>query len=355
MYNQIEHGANTRVMKEKFNIKEEILDFSSNVGSEKSFDIEKILKYENLKLDEYPDIDYKELREAIADYEEIASDMVIPGNGATEIIYLISRSIKCRWALINPTFSEYERALKISGNTIFEFFYSEDFFIPIENIIKNLENFDAMMICNPNNPTGNIQNLEKIVKVFKENKKLLVVDETFLDFLSENKKYSLKSLLKDNENLIIIKAFTKTHAAAGIRLGYALLNNFKLKKCLWQNKEPWTINNISMKIGINISKQKIFLKNMQENFKKDKDDFIKKLKLIPKVEVFKSDTNFCLIKTSLNSLEFRDKFFQKEKILVRSCSNFKGLSNNMIRIAIKNKEKNSKFLEALKKFSEEEL
>ena len=110
------HGANVDNMAKKFGKNEnDIIDFSSNVNPHIISDLGKYVLEGLEKSRSYPDINYTNLRNNISDYIKVDSELIIPGNGATEIIYLLMKSIKRRLAILKPTFSEYGRGAKLNN------------------------------------------------------------------------------------------------------------------------------------------------------------------------------------------------------------------------------------------------
>ena len=173
------HGANVDNMAKKFGKNEnDIIDFSSNVNPHIISDLGKYVLEGLEKSRSYPDINYTNLRNNISDYIKVDSELIIPGNGATEIIYLLMKSIKRRLAILNPTFSEYGRGAKLNNLEIIDFHLKEEnnFSIDLDEIQKNMDKFDSLFVCNPNNPNGKVKDLNELLDLMIENDKLLIVD-----------------------------------------------------------------------------------------------------------------------------------------------------------------------------------
>lgn len=267
------HGGNIyKVFREK-NIKE-ILDYSSNINP---YGIPESLKsriIENLEiLERYPDPDYVELREKLANLNNVNLSDIILGNGATEIIFLFMKVINPKKILIvSPTFGEYERAVKAVGtsrNSIdlscsddnknienkeieieyFELKESDDFKLNIGNLKNQLEKeYDLLIICNPNNPTGKFLKLAQTEEILKECNKYdtkLFIDEAFIEFLADGMKESIINTEENKKNLFVTRAFTKFFAIPGLRLGYGMYFDKELEQKISEKKEPWSVNNIA--------------------------------------------------------------------------------------------------------------
>ena len=192
------HGANVDNMAKKFGKNEnDIIDFSSNVNPHIISDLGKYVLEGLEKSRSYPDINYTNLRNNISDYIKVDSELIIPGNGATEIIYLLMKSIKRRLAILNPTFSEYGRGAKLNNLEIIDFHLKEEnnFSIDLDEIQKNMDKFDSLFVCNPNNPNGKVKDLNELLDLMIENDKLLIVDETFMEFVYEDLGYKKEQIL----------------------------------------------------------------------------------------------------------------------------------------------------------------
>lgn len=341
---QFGHGADLQKMKQKYGVSE-ILDFSSNVNIFKLKDIEQILQ--NISPEEissYPDIEYIQLREKIAKKYNQRIENIIVGNGSTEIMFLTTKlgEIK-KVGIIAPTFGEYKRASEINKKEVEIFYYESDFSIDISKI--ELGEIDILFVCNPNNPSGNTNDLIQLLKKAKENNTILFVDETFMDFTDT--KNTLMNHLMDYDNLIILKAVTKFYSLTSVRLGYAFANSKIIEK-LWSIKEPWTVNIFAEKLFDAIF-DKEFENKSKEFYKKEitwlKEEFSK----IDGIKYYNTESNYLLLKISdIKSAELKEKMLINNGILIRDCSNFDGLDDSFIRVNIKDREKNKKMIEALK-------
>ena len=226
---------------------EDIIDFSSNINPNVIPNLEQYILEGLNKCKSYPDINYTKLRRNIGNYINVNPQYIIPGNGATEIIYLLMKTIEKRLAILNPTFSEYERGAKLNNLELINFMLNKDdeFSVNLEEIEANIDSFDSLFICNPNNPNGKVKNIEELLKLIIKNNKLLIVDETFMEFVHEEENYSLIKYVERYKNIFIIKAVTKFFGMPGIRLGYGVTSNKKLIDGIYRYKEPWTVNSFA--------------------------------------------------------------------------------------------------------------
>ena len=347
------HGANVDNMAKKFGKNEnDIIDFSSNVNPHIISDLGKYVLEGLEKSRSYPDINYTNLRNNISDYIKVDSELIIPGNGATEIIYLLMKSIKRRLAILNPTFSEYGRGAKLNNLEIIDFHLKEEnnFSIDLDEIQKNMDKFDSLFVCNPNNPNGKVKDLNELLDLMIENDKLLIVDETFMEFVGEEEKYSLINKIEQTPNLFILKAVTKFFGMPGLRLGYGVTSNKQIIKNIYEYKEPWTINSFAENLSNYLFKDKEYINGSKNYYINERKFMLEELRKISRLKVYDTDTNFVLIKLDddeANSLKL--ELFEKYNILIRDASNFIGLDKSYIRVAIKSHNDNKVLIESLRK------
>lgn len=347
------HGANVDNMAKKFGKNEnDIIDFSSNVNPHIISDLGKYVLEGLEKSRSYPDINYTNLRNNISDYIKVDSELIIPGNGATEIIYLLMKSIKRRLAILNPTFSEYGRGAKLNNLEIIDFHLKEEnnFSIDLDEVQKNMDKFDSLFICNPNNPNGKVKDLNELLDLMIENDKLLIVDETFMEFVGEEEKYSLINKIEQTPNLFILKAVTKFFGMPGLRLGYGVTSNKQIINNIYEYKEPWTINSFAENLSNYLFKDKEYINGSKDYYINERKFMLEELRKISRLKVYDTDTNFVLIKLDddeANSLKL--ELFEKYNILIRDASNFIGLDKSYIRVAIKSHNDNKVLIESLRK------
>ena len=347
------HGANVDNMAKKFGKNEnDIIDFSSNVNPHIISDLGQYVLEGLEKSRSYPDINYTNLRNNISDYIKVDSELIIPGNGATEIIYLLMKSIKRRLAILNPTFSEYGRGAKLNNLEIIDFHLKEEnnFSIDLDEIQKNMDKFDSLFVCNPNNPNGKVKDLNELLDLMIENDKLLIVDETFMEFVGEEEKYSLINKIEQTPNLFILKAVTKFFGMPGLRLGYGVTSNKQIINNIYEYKEPWTINSFAENLSNYLFKDKEYINGSKDYYINERKFMLEELRKISRLKVYDTDTNFVLIKLDddeANSLKL--ELFEKYNILIRDASNFIGLDKSYIRVAIKSHNDNKVLIESLRK------
>jgi len=339
------HGGNIYEARRKY--KRKIIDFSANINplglSPKAKEI--ILK--NLdKIPYYPDPKAEALIRKIAQYWGISEESILLGNGSVNLIYLITFAYRPKTALIpEPIFSEYERASKTLGSKVKFLNLKEDdgFRLKCSYIPKA----DVVFICNPNNPTGNIivekSSIEKILA------KLIVIDEAFMDFLPNEMDYTLVWHASKNENIIVLRSFTKFFALPGLRIGY-LISHPKTVKRLKGFQPPWEINVLGQLVAEAVLDDREYIKETHKIISRERKFLFEEVKRIEGLRPYPSVTNFLLIKIEKDHMNSNmlKKGLIKRGILVRDCSNFRSLGNKFIRIAVRSHKENFYLLSVLK-------
>ena len=281
----------------------------------------------------YPDAEYADLKSAIASYEGVSASNVAVSNGASEMIFAAVRAVMPKKALlIAPTFSEYERALLSAGCEIDYYALKEenDFEIGAD-ILNVLDNYDMTFICNPNNPTGRLCNGD-IMDKMAQSKCVCIADECFLDFTDGT---SVKGKMP------VIRAFTKTHAMAGLRLGYMIADEDFTEK-INANFPAWNVSAPAAAAGIAATEQHEYVAKAKQLIKTEREYLRTELTRLG-FKVFPSDANFLLIK---GKERIAEKLLSRG-IFIRECDNFRGLDTHYYRIAVKTHEENEMLINEL--------
>ncbi|MBI5417071.1 threonine-phosphate decarboxylase [Candidatus Poribacteria bacterium] len=348
------HGGNIR---KYLNDKKTVIDFSANINPlGLPSQLKKIITKNFDILLHYPEPDSIHLKKVLSAYHNINSSNILIGNGSIELIYLIPRVLAMKKILvISPSFSEYEFAAQVNGMTLIFCNTTEkdNFEIDERKIAKLLPEAGMVFFCNPNNPTGYITPYEKILYLLnecKKNKTIFVIDEAFMDFVSNHEKLSFLKEAVNNKYLLVLRSLTKFFAIPSLRLGYlvghkSLINKFS------QFQYPWNINSLAQITGEEILKDTEYIQKSREFITKEKKYLFDNLKKIPGLKVFQPSVNFILCKlekTKIKSASELEKKLIEYGIIIRNCNNFRGLNGNFFRVAVRKRKENNKLLLALK-------
>ncbi|NLB17948.1 MAG: aminotransferase class I/II-fold pyridoxal phosphate-dependent enzyme [Syntrophomonadaceae bacterium] len=259
-----------------------------------------------------------------------------------ELIFALCACLKPRQTVIlTPTFSEYRRAVTLFGGQVREHFLLEaDDFALTDRLLAQLSpQVDMMFLCNPNNPTGQLVDLwllREVVEVCRNNGTLLIIDECFIDFTQGK---SMLSILIEYPNLLILQAFTKIYAMAGLRLGTLYCADERLLSNIADFMPAWSVSSVAQAAGLAALQEKDWVENTRKLVEKERAFMVAAFGDLG-LRVYPSDANFLLIKSEKDLYEP----LRAQGILVRSCGNFTGLDADYIRIGIKTRDENNVLL-----------
>ena len=319
------------------------LDFSANcnpLGTPQSVKQAIIDSVEDLS--DYPRVGCGPLKEAIADYEHTKKEYLICGNGAADLIFSLSRALNPKKALLPaPTFAEYEQALVSVGCEISRYYLKEenDFCIQKDypDVLKR-EKPDIIFLCNPNNPTGNLipeDILVNILDICRDRNIVVVADECFLRFNPQYEIISCKRFLDDYDNLVIINAFTKFYAMAGIRLGYMMSANTGLINRVSLQLPEWNVSSVAQRAGIAAFADKDYEKHTHELIQRERQFLINELSDM-KCIVYPSQADYLTFRLPQSKAGcMLQEELLKHGILIRSCGSYHNMPSDCYRIAVK--------------------
>jgi len=349
------HGGNLKQISDKYGLnQEEIIDFSASINPLGCPEVvRKAVSEQFYDILNYPDSESTDLRKTIAEKVSCNKSNVIIGNGSNELFYLIPRALQPKQGtLLQPTFSEFKDALRNAKVDVVDITNDDKDFPVINTNISRLKSVEDGMVflCNPNNPTGQLTRREDIMDLVNDNpKRLIVVDEAFMDFVENEEQYSVIKEAPLMENLIVVRSLTKFYGFPGLRLGYLVANESTVDK-LMQYKEPWTVNTIAQVAGMAAINDGAFVEKTRQYVFGEKSFLHDGLTMIKGIQPFKPTVNFILVKIGdigITSSEIQNLLL-KSSILIRDCSNFIGLDERYFRVAVKTREENRKLLRALK-------
>ncbi len=336
---------------------EEILDFSANINPLGM----PVQAWEALgkalnQLQHYPEMYADSLVKQIALLGNQPESRILAGNGSTELIYLLVRVLKPKTALIvAPAFTEYQRAVKVYGGKV-DFChtrYENNFVLETDLLIKGLEKGpDILFMGNPNNPTGSLlrpEELRPVLVAARQSGTICIIDEAFIDFADEQA--SMEPLVEEFENLVILRSLTKIFSLAGLRCGYLLASSMLVER-LRYHQEPWNVNSLAIAAAREALGDQPFQEETRRFITRERDFLLQHLTRIPFLQTFPSRANYLLMKLDrkYSSRQLSDFLRRECRMLIRLCTDFTGLDDSFIRIAVKNRENNLKLVAAMEAF-----
>lgn len=348
------HGGNVyKVARENQIELDKIVDFSANINPLGLSALgDQRLKASWNGLLHYPDPEYVELKSALAKFHNCNKEHIFLGNGAIEAIFFLMASIRPESAmLLAPTFVEYERALKIAKSNV-GFYYlkeADGFKLDLESYMEEARKYQCLVICNPNNPTGQLikkSDMAKIVQFSIDYGKTLILDEAFMDFTDDDESHSCINLIPTHPDLFILRSITKFFAVPGLRLGYVLTSNQAFSEIYKQEKAPWAINHFAQEYTIAALEDEAYIKASKVYIQKERKYLFDQLHALDGIEAYPTMGNYIFLKyTGDKALK---QALEQKGILIRSCSNYRGLDEGYFRVAVKAHDDNELLIKAVK-------
>ena len=349
----------------------EVVDFSANINplgpSQRGLDaLNAQLRY----ISHYPDATNDDVLNAIADTYEMDKHQIIVGNGAAELLYAICRLPGYTGAFVPaPGFSEYKEALEASKIPVRDIFYRprEDdngkpyFEVPylaLETFAAELKGQDGRIIVflgNPNNPDGTLldkDHIRTVASMLKDANSLLVIDESFIDFVGndplQDNEHSMRSLVNEFDNIIVVHSFTKFYAVPGLRIGAAFANETLITQ-LQQYIPSWSVNTLAQAYTKAALNDVDYIKRTKQELNEERAFMYNALDDIEGITVYPPSVNFILFQVNQEGItaNYINEELKKYNMIVRNCDSYVGLTNHWVRIAIKDHDTNIKLVDKL--------
>lgn len=349
----------------------EVIDFSANINplgpSQRGLSaLEAQLRY----ISHYPDATNDDVLNAIADTYGVSKDQIVVGNGAAELLYAICRLPGYTGAFVPaPGFSEYKEALEASGIPVRDIYYRprEDdngkpyFEVPylaLETFAAELKGQDGRIIVflgNPNNPDGTLldkNHIRTVASMLKDANSLLVIDESFIDFVGndtlQDNEYSMRSLVNEFDNIIVVHSFTKFYAVPGLRIG-AAFSNSQIIDQLNTFIPTWSVNTLAQAYTESTLNDVEYVNRTKQVLREEQHYMYNALDAITGITVYPPSANFILFHIEQEGVtaDSINEALKKHNMIVRNCDSYMGLNSQWVRVAIKDHDNNVRLVETL--------
>lgn len=296
----------------------------------------------------YPDPLCRELRAALGERFSLPEEEILCGGGAAELLFRLALALRPRRALIpQPAFAEYAAALEAAGCRWEPFFLrEEEGFALTGAVLERLEpGLDLLCLCSPNNPTGLAAEpdlLERILRRCRENGTAVLLDECFVPFLDEPERHTMVRRLGEFPDLVVLRAFTKIYAMAGLRLGFCLSAGTALLERMSRCGPPWSVSIPAQAAGLAALRDGEYLRRTRELIPREREFLRAGLARLGYAAA--GEANFLFFRGPDGGLARR---LRGRGILLRDCGNYPGLGPGWYRAAVRTREENERFLAAL--------
>lgn len=291
-----------------------------------------------------PEVDNQELIRRFAGYAGLPAEHVLAGGGTTQFIYSLARVLPEKRALIlGPSYSDYADGCRVNGLRP-EFVLAEEkdrFEPPLARLEAALRGQELVFICNPNNPTGRLipgRDLSGLCR--RHPRTRFVVDESYLPFVRDAERESLAR--QGLANVIVLLSISKIFRIPGLRIGFLVAAPETVAACS-QSVWPWSVNSLAHSAVQYIAEHpepvREFVLATRGRLENEREIFRGLLERHPGFTVFPACASFMLVRLP-EVISSGQAWAQlaEDRILIRDCSNFHGLSDRFIRICPKSPE-----------------
>ncbi|ASS48708.1 MAG: histidinol-phosphate transaminase [Candidatus Fluviicola riflensis] len=299
----------------------------------------------------YPDPLQRKLKAKVAEIKSINVENLFIGNGSDEVLDLLLRLI-CKpfqdtIAFFDPSYGMYEVLARINGLSIKRIPLNEQFEPDWSKLVELITGTRVFIICNPNNPTGNLFSREEIGSVLRAYEGVVIIDEAYIDF---NDQPSMSELINDFPNLIVVQTLSKAYGMAGLRVGMAIAN-VEWISALNTIKPPYNVSSLVQETALALldsTDWKTIIPTIISERKRVSEVLKKQIGVL---EVFPSEANFILFRVAdVNKLY---RYLADAGVVVRNRSTQTNCADTL-RVTIGTEAENNRFLTLLKQFYNDE-
>lgn len=297
----------------------------------------------------YPEAYHNKLLQSVASYADVPMEHVITGNGSSDMIRLFTALVSPQKAMVLlPGPSEYQAVLKSYNCDIVHYQLDEenDFNLDMSDFISKLDSsIDLIMIANPNNPTSRKiepEDMEMLVEACESLGIFLVIDEMYIEFMDDYKKYTAVPLTKDHENVAVLRSVSKFFAVPGLRFAYAIMNNPVYKQVIDITATNTNIATLSAIAVTEMLSDKKYIEDSISMIHTERNLVYAAMATSRAIKLTQPDANFMLCKLlnpDVNSSTVADHCNQRG-VIIRKCDNIPGLSDRYIRFCFMKPKQN---------------
>ncbi|MGB5984597.1 MAG: threonine-phosphate decarboxylase [Desulfobacterales bacterium] len=300
-----------------------------------------------------PEVDAGHLAQCYARVHGCLPGQVLAGSGTTQFIYQLPRALGSRRAVIcGPTYADYQDAcVQQQAQVTFVMATAESDFQPdLHQVATAARQADLVFICNPNNPTGTLWRPGEIEDLARAHGDTwIVVDESYLPMALNGDRESLISKVPaDLPNVIVLDSCSKIYRIPGLRIGFLKAAEAVIER-VRTLAMPWSVNSLALAAGEYLVARhpelRGFIQTTRRFLEEQKRAITNGLARINGLKIFPSHASYLLLRLPepRTSAEVCDKLLA-QRILIRDCANFAGLSQRYVRVSLKDAQANQTFV-----------
>ncbi len=303
--------------------------------------------------EKYPDPVHEELINKTSRVIKVPGERIVYGNGASDLIMALIHAFDPKKIMITaPSFTGYKNAIQNAlpdcNMVYYRLFEKDDFKIneDIAEAIKS-EGPEMLFLTNPNNPNGRLIDKKVLGAVLDVCESLgiaVVIDECFMPLTGMEQERSLIYTIDKYKFLIVLRAFTKTFAMAGVRLGYAVFGSTKMADKVRKHLSEWNLSVFAQRAGIKALESTGYIDRSVNYIQREREFLIENLEQSG-IKTYTSNANYILFKCSI--LDLKERLLERG-MLIRDCLDYEGLGEGFFRIAVRMHEENIMLISSIR-------
>ena len=350
------HGGQLHAIAERFNVDPAtLLDFSANINPDGP--PPSVLRALRSALDDpatllhYPDLEEHQLRQAIGHYTATTPENITVANGFVPLLEVALQAAKIRSCLLPvPSFAEYRSALRRADVLITPHILTAEtsfrYNIPALLDALTAGHHDALLLANPQNPSGALHPRAEILQLIEAAAKLgvrVLLDEAFIDYIPTQ---SLIHHVDDLPNLTVFRSVTKFHGIPGLRVAYAVTNR-STSQILHGTLPTWAITTLAS-IGVTTALADIDFANDSRLLNHHRRESLSQQLITLGIHIYPASANFLLLRFAphIDTEALWKRLIIEHGIVLRNCCTFEALPIKHLRCAVRTEPDNTKLLAA---------
>ena len=282
----------------------------------------------------------------------VKQDYILVGNGAAELIKVLSEQMLGKVGVVRPTFEEYPNRMMPEQVVVFEA-KAPSFSYTADDLMTYFadKNIWSLVLINPDNPSGNYISYADCLRLAdwcQARDIMLIMDESFIDFSTEHPTFLNNLILEKYDHLVVIKSISKSFGVPGLRLGILATSNAPLMTNLRRAVSIWNINSFAEFFLQILGKYEKSYQEAMNTFRAERNRFVSALADISYLRVIPSEANYvlCEVLAPHTPRELAIRLLKDHNILIKDCS--VKCHAPYIRLAVRDTKDNDQLIQALK-------
>lgn len=282
----------------------------------------------------------------------VKQDYILVGNGAAELIKVLSEQMLGKVGVVRPTFEEYPNRMMPEQVVVFEA-KAPSFSYTADDLMTYFadKNIWSLVLINPDNPSGNYISYSDCLRLAEWcqiHDIVLIMDESFIDFSMEHPTFLNNTILERYDHLVVIKSISKSFGVPGLRLGILATSNAALMTNLRRAVSIWNINSFAEFFLQILGKYEKSYQEAMNTFRRERARMMAALAEVSYLRVLPSEANYvlCEVLHPHTPRELAVQLLKKHSILIKDCTS--KCHAPYIRLAIRNTKDNNLLIQALK-------